>query len=615
MDDVVTQLGLLLTQTRFARRALEDIERATTRYGSVVLSSSATTSGAPFGAPPLLDGALRVYVVNIGDLSPATGLFDVVAGVLGGIGSFVGNLIGGAVGGAAATPLLIAYLPTLNTIVGRVETIIDKLGFAKAAPEPAAAAAESAKATASTTPAPPAAGGQMDFMAQLSTLQGKFEMVAKLFEAANGPAPNGAAGGVAQTALDAPDAKRYREWVDSLTAALETGSRLARGLTVVIPMAVAALSWLLDRLPDLRNAITETLQFIVRSVLVLRGVVIVLAFETIAMIARVAAATVRILAATVNDALAALFAALGKLLNAVLDLGEVLGKAVADTVNQLLDWLSVRVYNLLWTLGELRLFRVVEKLVDSMATIASAFKKDATNTPPAGPPKPPAPPAPPNLAEIMQTARAGVKTATDRITSASKELVNKPTSALAGGLGDVAKALDDAAAKEVKNSDTALAGRLKSLGESATESAKNLLPLPTDKPKGNVWDRVRGETAFHPVAEAYGQWLATGGLKQLLYSMTTYFDTPRSRPGDTPPTSTETVPVVQIDEVVIELVPVGAPTAAPRGSTPRAGAVRSSKSDSYLLERHAAERSLAMRRGIRGQDPQYVPIFDFDDLD
>ncbi len=37
-EEIVTQIGLLLSQLRYARRALEDIERSTAHYGGVTFA-------------------------------------------------------------------------------------------------------------------------------------------------------------------------------------------------------------------------------------------------------------------------------------------------------------------------------------------------------------------------------------------------------------------------------------------------------------------------------------------------------------------------------------------------------------------------------------------------
>lgn len=115
-DDLITQIGLLLTQVRFARMALEDIERSTAKYAGLSLSIGASGS-QPFGAPPIQDGALKVFVVNLGDLAVPTG-GDLISGILGGagrfLGGFLGQLVGGTISGVAFTPITLAHMASIT---------------------------------------------------------------------------------------------------------------------------------------------------------------------------------------------------------------------------------------------------------------------------------------------------------------------------------------------------------------------------------------------------------------------------------------------------------------------------------------------------------------------
>lgn len=600
MDEVITQLGLLLTQTRFARRALEDIERATGQYGSYAFTAAIT----PAGSPPLLDGALRVHIVNLRDLTAGGGFGDTVTGLLGGIGSFIGNLVGGAVGGTIGSMRLAAALGTINALAGRVERIIDKLGLSKTAQAPPAGGVAGTGASAGAAAATPsAAGGQPDFMNQLSTLRQRVDAATALLRAANGTPTQGTGEGAA--ALAAPEAAAYRSWVDSLTAMLATATRAVGGLVVAIPTAIAALAWLLDRLPDVRNAVTDTLRFVVRSALVLRGAMIVLGLETIAMLARVAAMAVRTLADTVTGALAAIFDALAKLLDGALKLGAVLGSAITKTINSLLNWLVPTVDKILRDLGELRIFRLVYQLADIAHHFFGAGK-DKPGAPagsaanPAAPGSVPiAPPKPPDLVALMNEVSADAKTMTDKIKTAATELVNKPTEALQNGLTTFAQKLDEAAIKESRLSGTKLDDRLRGIATNATETANRLLPVSTTPP----------DTAFHPIAAAYGQWLATGGLQRLLDSMTEYFTTPTSPPSAPKTTTPATdLPMVQIGEVIIDIAgppspPLRADEALRGEGTPLL------PGDGYELDRIHSLHRMDELRGSRGRRRPHRPIF------
>lgn len=619
MDDVVTQLGLLLTQTRFARRALEDIERATARYASFAMTI-ASTAGAAFGSPPLTNGALRVHVVNIQDLTSSGGQGD-FAGLLGGFGAFVGNLFGGVAGGTLGSITLAESLGTIDSIATRIERIIDKLGLGRGTAEQGAVAAGAAKAaTASgTPPVPAAAGGQPEFVELLDSLRGKVDALTNLLRAANGQPP--VAAGAGGSAVGAPDAERWRAWVDSVTAALDAATRLVGGLVVAVPTVVAGVSWLFDRLPDFRDAIVDTLRFVVRNVLVLTRAIAVLALETMAMVTRVLTLALRTIATVVDDVLKALFAALVNLLDGALDLGKALADAVSKTVKQLLDWLVPQVFDILSKLGQSNVFRLLDKLVDILPGLLllaghpEAAGKAVTKQKQEDP-TPPKLSAPPVLAGIVQELTKNAKAATDKIASAAKQLVDDPTNALHQGLTDYGKKLDKAAVAESTLVGTNLDRRLKELGTAADQKANALLPQePTGKSQ-NVWDRLRGQTAFHPIAAAYGQWLATGGLKQLLDSMTGYFAAPESR-SDSGPSGSRgrtpvTGPVVQIDQVLVDIVPVGAHSDTSQGPNDTSAPAASLLSR-YIDDRERIERveRLDDRRGLRGQRRPHVPIWDF----
>src|SRR5215467_1568400 len=126
MDELIHQIGLLLSQLRVARRAIEDIERSTARYNSFAFAS-ALSAGAKFGEPPMFGGALKVWVVNINDLAPGAG-GGFLEQLLGGIGRFLGNFGGGAVGSIIASLALPDMIANIQKIADSVERILIRLG-------------------------------------------------------------------------------------------------------------------------------------------------------------------------------------------------------------------------------------------------------------------------------------------------------------------------------------------------------------------------------------------------------------------------------------------------------------------------------------------------------
>ena len=138
MDDdapVLAALGILLTQLRTARRALEDVQRNTARYAGFDFAR-AFAEGPRFGQPPLFEGALMVHVVNINDLAPGNGFGGFIEALFGGIGNFFSNLVGGLISGTLSGFALPDMIGQLERIVAAVERIIPQLGLGEHKPEP-----------------------------------------------------------------------------------------------------------------------------------------------------------------------------------------------------------------------------------------------------------------------------------------------------------------------------------------------------------------------------------------------------------------------------------------------------------------------------------------------
>lgn len=557
-EELITQLGLLLTQTRFARRALEDIERATATYATFTFTS-VIAAGPKFGEPPMFDGALKVHVVNINDLAPGGGFGDFLEGLLGGVGRLIGNIPGGFLGATISSYSIVASIPTIHAIAIEVRKIMEMLGIGTAPPPPT----EDKRGD-------PVGGSNL--VAQLASIKSAVDALTGLFLAAGGKPEQAAA------TSDLPSTPQGAAWLrmlDSATVALSAVNRLVNGLIIAVPVVVGALSWLIFRLGDIRLAIAETLRFLLRNALLLRGALMVTTFDTLAMVARMAANVIGILQSTVDGMLGALFDTVREALLAVFELGAVLGTAVKRTVDELLNWLVPTVDAVLRNLADLRVFRVITHVVRILPAILPpifelvtdkqmsterpkefALLQEAAKLPFLAPvtpggtaAKPPVPPPMPDFRAILtDPAITGKATgALDRIQQVTSDGLKIVADNAQTGLRTLGTRLDTAAAAEAKLSDTTLGQHLASVRQQSTDLAGNLI----------VGEKVSPDTGLEAIATAYEKWLTTGGLDTLLGRITDHFTSAEGRAG-IPEKIAESGMIrpratVQIDEVVIEV--------------------------------------------------------------
>jgi hypothetical protein len=643
-DALVGQLGLLLTQTRSARRALEDIERATTNYGTFNFTS-VVTAGPKFGAPPLYDGALKVHVVNISDLAPGGGFGAFLQGLLGGAGAFVGNLAGGFVGGTIASPLIAWHLKTIHQIATRVEHIMEMLGLGKAAEsaeaaksaqgkgaDPAAAAAEAAKA--GTPPVPqtlPPAATEQPSTARMDNLAGIMDGITGVFRAAAGKPPRKAEVANAPLGADAESWLALGARAHGIVAAL---SRLVDGLIITLPLLLGAFAWLITRLADIRQAIAETLRFALRNTLLLRGSLAVVTFDTLAMVARMGANVVGILAKALDSILAALFDTVREALFATMDLATVLGQAVASTVDKLLNWLVPAVDTILRNFADLRAFRVLTHVIRILPAIIPplyALANDKNPMPPeqakaltdaAGidfldaltPGRPGAtgadakPPPPPDFGAILsdKTTKDMVAAPIARFKQVTQDGVKAVAGAAQTGMTDLAARADTSALSEARLSDATLDKNLKQVQEHSVELANNLVVGEAIAPGGKLQE----------IADAYGKWMTGGGMDTLLNRITDHFTGDRGRKG-VPDAITGSggqnrpAATIRIDEVIIEVtggpppvtVPVQPPAGAASGPLGAADFAFPPPAERDYMELDARMRADYALRGGRGLGP------------
>jgi hypothetical protein len=553
-DDLVTQMGLMLTQVRYARRALEDIERSTARYAGFAFAS-ALQAGASFGAPPMIDGALKVHVVNINDLAPGSGFGGFLEGLLGGVGRFFGGLVGGFIGGTISGAVLPLIIARMLELAKRVENILGMLGMSFD---------DKKDKDKDKPPEPPT-----NLKAQLDTIKTIVDAFTALVTAATDPDKAGK--------MIEPKTEAGERWLaimrtaDSLVRGI---SRVIDGLIILIPTLIGALASVIVHLRDIQVAVLDLLKFLLKEIFLLRGVVLFTLWDTIAGAAHLAA---RVLA-TLGDALQTILTSVGGIFTKIFDAGLAILKFLAEglkrTVDTLLKWLVDTVSVVLAILGDSKIFRVVVHVVQILPALLPALLtmldkpvSDADRTalaeaakktiappefPPAGKKLSDMIPEFPDLAKTLAptTDLAGlsdkVKTAFEGVQKDLKDAFSASVKAL----DSIGNRLDEV--KKDKSFLDALDKREAALRESSTKLAETL----ADAQKKL---EARPETGLEKIAKAYEDWLTSGGMKTLLGKIEEHFKESPNAGAFGPPPSPTTVErpraTVEIKELLIELDP------------------------------------------------------------
>ena len=622
-DMVIAAFGVLLTQVRTARRALEDVQRSTSRYMGFEFAQ-ALNDGSRFGAPPMFQGALMVHVVNINDLAPGNSFGGFLEALLGGVGNFFGNLIGGTVGGFISSWALPAMIRQLDRIVVNIGQILDRLGIGTRTPTTPSGAAT----------APAAAGTGETLITTLEGLRGTVRDLTALFQAATdgpgGTAGANRAGETSQTPLTATG-ERWMAILDGINRLLDRTAHIVDGLILALPIVIGSIALLVTSLGSIRQALLETIQFVLRNALILRGVLLTVIFETMASAARLAASIVGILSTAIQGILTAIVAAVQALIGAAFDALGTLTNALQTIVRALLQWLVTGVFDTLRALGELAVFRTIDHLVRILpALIPPLFMlmNHGTRLPPAlegqlatahaaafpaggaagAPGTPPAAPtsvtigAFPDITTMMQPMRAALTTAVDQASTHLQEAAQSIFGSAESALRGLAGRFEGAVTAEADFSRGILerhADRIRT--QAATLAGAISAPLAAQGPA----------TGLEEIAGAYEHWLTGGGLTSLLDQIAPHFaHAPASgEPGgplsllrgefDRPRAS------IDIDrvEIIIEPPPLepGAPGTLGPGDFP----VPSMSDEAIYLAvmRHGAELE---DRGFRPADPRAV---------
>jgi hypothetical protein len=592
---VIAQLGLLLTQVHYARIALEGIERATTRYAGIALTMPGTsTGGAAWGAPPMIDGALKVYVVNIADLTAGASVGDVIAGVIGGVGRFLGGFAGGVATGVVGGIFFKKMLEQANQLVTSLDRVLARLGVG-AGPPPGSGG-------------PAGAGTSLaDLIPALSRLLR--EMVTLFTAAAGGPGP-GAAAPAADVGL-----------LSSLQPALAVAvaaTHLVNGLIILLPLVIGALASLLNHLGLIEIAVLDLGEFGLRLALLLRAAVLGTVLDTISLVGGLAATTLGLIATALDAIIPAVFRLVVSGLDTALTVLQIASTGLKNLIDALMLWLRDGLGSMLIFIGNLRVFRLIEHLTQVAPFVFPAIAR-LQSTPltkeetqsltlagmligPGGGGGSGAPSPAPTIAKapdavsllLPPAARTAMADSVRSLGTSFTTETRTTLSAVQGTLSGIGASFRTA----VDGLDATL-GR--EIGARTKIAGADVDTLHESLERARTAARERPKTGLEEIAGAYEDWLRGGGMTTLLTQLDQHL---RTAPVQGPDTGTS-IPgrtvravladegdrrvVVEIDEVVIELGPE--PPAAPAPSYAGAG---------YDPEAHRAwEEEIEDRAGLR----------------
>jgi hypothetical protein len=576
-DEIVTQMGLLLTQMRGIRTTLDQVAQATARYAGFAFAE-AFTPGGRFGAPPMRGGALLVHVNNLRDLVASSGIAGFFEGLLGGIGRFFGGLFGGLIGGTIAGVTLPVMIWKIDSIVATLRNILDRVGIGSTPTGTAASTTPEDSPTASV------AGQSMtnqigEFREILSLLTGLFE--------------TSATGSPASERLESSMTPQHERWMTMLRSVENVVggvTRIVNGLIILVPMLIGSLALLIDKLDAIKLAFVEMMQFIIRNVMLLRGVVLVTVFDLLAVAARLAAGLVQVIGQMVQGLLTSLFDIAGTVLQGALAVFQFLAGGLQRTVNGMLRWLVDTLFVVLARFGDLRVFRLVSHLIQVMPAVLPPLYELLRGSSPAlttaqqtaldnaaaltmpGPTMPsgtlpssllPAMPDPADLA-IPAAALATLRTQMDSLRDGLLRGVNDLTNSVATGFAQLSARFDAMVSTELDRSRSDYAANLSAVRERSAEFAGAFA-------EAERAVRERPETGLEAIAQAYEQWLSGTGMSTLLDQITRQF-------AATPPSATGSIPgavvgetldrpraSIEIQEVIIDLTPTASADGVPRG--------------------------------------------------
>ncbi|MGE3620669.1 MAG: hypothetical protein AB7L84_09415 [Acidimicrobiia bacterium] len=552
-EEIIQQMGLLLTQVRVARMSLEHIERSTSRFAGLALQ--ATTGGIDrpaFGAPPLIDGALKVYVVNIGDLVEAAPGGGFLETLMGGVGRFVGGLVGGIAGGVVggvAVPYTVDRLASLVESVERITTrLLTTLGLSQS--EWRALLGLNAEGTGRLPPRPAEPPGPISI--------GVGELIGRMAPA-------------------------------QVVTIVEALTRVVDALVLLVPLAVGAVASLLSTLGDLRLQIVEWIGFALRMFLLLRAVAVAVLADTASLVAPIATAVLGAVARMADVVLAGLGALLASAVTGAMTTVRILAGGLASAINAAVSFITGTILPLLNYFQGTPLVRLVAwfatALPSMLVALAAAAGRPVSSTAEAqlnarsreglavlgaaGPPIP----VPTTLsagdiiAALGPTAERDLQDELARLGGTARRATGESLDAATAVITDTAGALRTAA----RRSTTTLGGVLEEQLGAARGHIAALDRVMTSAE--GVAARRPEATTIDRIAGSYREWLTGGGLQQLLGAISRHFATTpaEGEPGRTVPgrvlqgfvdAEGRHDVIVEVGEVVIELGAPATPSTA-----------------------------------------------------
>jgi hypothetical protein len=505
-DLIVTQIGLIFSQMRYLRMAVEQLERNTSRYAGIALDAAFAGPGG-FGAPPMEAGALRVHVINIGDLiAQDTSFLGVLGGLLRAAGSLVGGLVSGAVGGVALPVTTVA----LAAATGNIVQILRLIGFGEQRNRPAG-------------------GDQPEQSSSVFALLDRIESVARELRQVLGltNAQQEGTQPVAQT-------ESTRTWLDMMRVI----SHIVDGLIILVPILIGAFASMLVKIEQLKIAIVDMLEFAVRNMLLLRGIILVTIYDTVAAAARMMAGVLSVLGTAVSGILGGIFRMLESALAAVMGAIEALSGMLTTVINALLPWLVNTVLTILRNVGELRVFKMLFGLVQILPSILPpifelldkplsstergnlASARDAMMAAAATP----APtglvtlPTMPDFAALpgVQTAMADAASGISGAMAGAHTEVTRMFATAERGMRGVANVMEAAVGPHGEGVTSTLADRVGGVITSAETLTQALRTA-------RETERATGATGLEAIAGAYERWITGTGLNEILERITTHF--------------------------------------------------------------------------------------------